>query len=86
VCLQIFASKRRFRAKKPNQFNAPRPPDRPKYALRPQTQARATSEAEVHLPAPGVIEIELPRRGRLRISGRIDPAVVTAALRALVRR
>ena len=38
VCLQIFASKRRFRAKKPNQFNAPRPPDRPKYALRPQTQ------------------------------------------------
>jgi transposase len=47
---------------------------------------RATSEAEVHLPAPGVIEIELPRRGRLRISGPIDPAVVTAALRALVRR
>jgi hypothetical protein len=32
--------------------------------------ARA-SEAEVHLPAPGVIEIELPRRGRLRISGPI---------------
>ena len=47
---------------------------------------RATSEAEVHLPAPGVIEIELPRCGRLRISGPIDPAVVTAALRALVRR
>jgi transposase len=52
-------------------------------AERPPT---ATSEAEVHPPAPGVIEIELPRRGRLRISGRIDPAVVTAALRALVRR
>jgi hypothetical protein len=33
-----------------------------------------------------VIEIDLPRRGRLRISGSIDPAVVTAALRALVRR
>ena len=47
---------------------------------------RATSEAEVHLPAPGVMEIELPRAGRLRISGPIDPAVVTAALRALVRR
>ncbi len=52
-------------------------------AERPPTVA---SEAEVHPPAPGVIEIELPRRGRLRISGRIDPAVVTAALRALVRR
>jgi transposase len=52
-------------------------------AERPPT---ATSEAEVHPPAPGVIEIDLPRRGRLRISGSIDPAVVTAALRALVRR
>jgi transposase len=52
-------------------------------AERPATVA---SEAEVHPPAPGVIEIELPRRGRLRISGRIDPAVVTAALRALMRR
>jgi transposase len=50
-------------------------------AARPPTE---TSEAEVHPHAPGVIEIELPRRGR--ISGSIDPAVVTAALRALVRR
>jgi transposase len=45
-----------------------------------------TSEAEVHPHAQGVIEIDLPRRGRLRISGCVDPAVVTAALRALVRR
>lgn len=34
----------------------------------------------------GVIEIELPEGGRVRISGSVDPAVVTAALRALVRR
>jgi transposase len=34
----------------------------------------------------GVIEIELPKGGRVRISGRVEPAVVTAALRALVRR
>jgi transposase len=34
----------------------------------------------------GVIEIELPRGGRVRISGEVTPAVVTAALRALVRR
>ena len=33
-----------------------------------------------------VIEIELPQGGRVRISGDIEPAVVTAALRALVRR
>jgi transposase len=52
-------------------------------AARPPTE---TSEAEVQPHAPGVIEIDLPRRGRLRISGSIDPAVVTAALRALVRR
>jgi transposase-like protein len=48
--------------------------------------ATETSEAEVHPHAQGVIEIDLPRHGRLRISGCIDPAVVTAALRALVRR
>jgi transposase len=52
-------------------------------AERPPT---ATSETGVHPPAPGVIEIDLPRGGRLRISGSVDPAVVTAALRALVRR
>jgi transposase len=34
----------------------------------------------------GVIEVELPRGGRVRISGGVEPALVTAALRALVRR
>jgi transposase len=52
-------------------------------AARPPTE---TSEAEVHPHAPGVIEIELPRGGRVRISGSVEPVVVTAALRALVRR
>jgi hypothetical protein len=33
-----------------------------------------------------VIEIELARGGWIRISGSVDPAVVTAALRVLVRR
>ena len=37
-------------------------------------------------PAPGVIEIELPRGGRVRISGAAEPAMVAAALRALVGR
>ncbi len=34
----------------------------------------------------GLIEIELPQGGRVRISGMPDPALVTAALQALVRR
>jgi hypothetical protein len=34
----------------------------------------------------GLVEIDLPQGGRVRISGSVEPAVVTAALRALVRR
>jgi transposase len=45
----------------------------------------AASEAKATVPA-GLIEIELPRGGRVRIAGRVAPAVVTAAVRALVRR
>jgi hypothetical protein len=33
-----------------------------------------------------VIKIELSHRRRVRIAGRVEPAVVTAALRVLVRR
>jgi hypothetical protein len=36
--------------------------------------------------AVGVIEVELPQGGRVRISGAVEPAVVSAALRALMRR
>jgi hypothetical protein len=35
---------------------------------------------------PGVIEIELPRGGRVRITGAAEPATVAAALRALLGR
>ena len=37
-------------------------------------------------PDAGVMKIELPRSGRVRISSSVEPAVVTAALRVLVRR
>jgi transposase len=37
-------------------------------------------------PAPGVIEIELPRGGRVRITGAAEPGTVAAALRALLGR
>jgi hypothetical protein len=49
----------------------------------------ASDEAMAAADAPtsgGVIEIELPQGARVRISGKVVPAVVTAALRALVRR
>jgi hypothetical protein len=39
VCPQISAPRTPIQAKKPNVFNATRPPDRPKYAHSPQTQA-----------------------------------------------
>jgi hypothetical protein len=38
VCPQISAPRTPIQAKKPNVFNATRPPDRPKYAHSPQTQ------------------------------------------------
>ncbi len=48
--------------------------------------ATPSSVADV-VPAPsGLIEVELASGGRVRISGAPDPAVVAAALRALVER
>ncbi len=51
----------------------------------PAEPSAAAAEALAE-PAPGVIEIELPRGGRVRISGAVEPATVAAALRALVGR
>ena len=47
-----------------------------------ETRAQ-NAEAEV---SGARLEIELSRGGWVRISGSVDPAVVTAALRVLVRR
>jgi len=46
-------------------------------------EAMAATDA---LTSAGVIEIELSQGARVRISGEVAPAVVTAALRALMRR
>jgi transposase len=46
-------------------------------------EAMAAADA---LTSGGAIEIDLPQGGRVRISGAVEPAVVTAALRALMRR
>jgi hypothetical protein len=47
---------------------------------------RGEAERRPDSALPGVIEIELPHRRRVRIVGGVEPAVVTAALRVLVRR
>jgi transposase len=57
--------------------------------IAPLDETSRTGEAAsaVKATAPvGLIEVELPRGGRVRISGGVEPALVTAALRALVRR
>jgi transposase len=56
--------------------------------IAPPGEASGVGEAasEVATAPVGLIEVELPRGGRVRISGRVEPAVVTAAVRALVRR
>ena len=87
---QLFTWRKRFRAA----FDPPPvEPPVPTFAaveLGPLPGPRGTADepagADVAASA-GVVEIELPEcGGRVRISGAVDPAVVTAALRALVRR
>ncbi|HET6469127.1 MAG TPA: transposase [Geminicoccaceae bacterium] len=50
-----------------------------------ETSGEAIAAADA-LTSGGVIEIELPQGARVRILGEVAPAVVTAALRALMRR
>ncbi len=61
-------------------------PGVPGFAAVEITPATPPSVADA-VPIPsGLIEIELAHGDRVRISGAPDPAVVAAALRALVRR
>jgi transposase len=55
--------------------------------IAPFDETSRMGEAAAKATAPvGLIEVELPRGGRVRICGDVEPALVTAALRALVRR
>jgi transposase len=54
-------------------------------AAGPAEPSAAAPEA-LAAPAPGVIGIELPRGGRVRITGAAEPATVAAALRVLLGR
>ena len=88
---QLFTWRKRFRAG----FGPPTPtPAVPGFAavavaLAPTTLPTLADDA-TRLPATptssGLIEVELPGGGRVRISGAPDPATVTAALRALLVR
>ncbi|HEX6142483.1 MAG TPA: transposase [Geminicoccaceae bacterium] len=85
---QLFTWRKRFRAG----FDLP-PAELPvpafaavELAPKPETSGTADGLVADAVAPAGVIEIELPRGGRVRIAGDVAPAVVTAALRALVRR
>ena len=60
-------------------------PPTPDFAAVAIAPVMPPSVADVPVPS-GLIEIELPDGGRVRISGAPDPAVVAAALRAVVGR
>jgi transposase len=86
---QLFTWRKRWRA----QFEVPAigapPPTFAAVEIATAGEASTVREAasEVKATAPvGLIEVELPQGGRVRISGGVEPALVTAALRALVRR
>ena len=87
---QLFTWRKRFRG---HLGQAPTEPPAPAFAaveLVAVPGARETSDeamaATDAVTSAGVIEIELPQGARVRISGEVAPAVVMAALRALMRR
>jgi transposase len=87
---QLFTWRKRFRGEL---GQAPTEPPAPAFAAvelvavpgATQTSDEAMAGADA-LTSGGVIEIELPQGARVRIAGEVAPAVVTAALRALVWR
>jgi transposase len=81
---QLFTWRKRFRAEVGFPAPAPAVPGFAAVAIAPPLVPAAAGEA-AEAP-PGLIEIELAGGGRVRIAGAPDPAVVTAALRALVGR
>jgi transposase len=92
---QLFTWRKQFRVDLDPSAAAPMPPDFAAVMIAPAAppptasgmEAGASAPMEAGASAPcGLIEIELPQGGRVRISGAPDPATVTAALQVLVRR
>jgi transposase-like protein len=84
---QLFTWRKRFRTESGLPAAVPPAPAFAAVEVAPVSEVAAETAAleSNAVMAGGVIEIELPKGGRVRISGRVEPAVVTAALRALVR-
>jgi transposase len=86
---QLFTWRKRFRG----ELNLPAiTPARPAFAAAELAPVPGASEIAGAPPtgtdsvtSGGLLEIDLPQGGRVRISGAVEPAVVTAALRALMR-
>jgi transposase len=84
---QLFTWRKQFRVDLDPSAAAPMPPDFAAVMIAPAAPPPTASGMEAGASAPcGLIEIELPQGGRVRISGAPDPATVTAALQVLVRR
>jgi transposase len=80
---QLFTWRKRFRA----EVGFPDPaPTMPGFAAVAITPPLAPATADAAEAPSGLIEVELAGGARVRISGAADPAVVTAALRALAGR
>jgi len=81
---QLFAWRKLYRAGPEIERTVPVLPGVPGFAAVEIAPATPPAVADA-VPAPsGLIEIELAGGDRVRISGAPDPAVVAAALRALV--
>ena len=86
---QLFTGRKQFRAELGFAVPAPAVPAFAAVAIAPSSPSlpvESTMPASGTGASPGVIEIELPQGERVRIAGMVDPAMVTAALQALVRR
>jgi transposase len=84
---QLFTWRKQCRVDLDPSAAAPMPPDFAAVMIAPAAPPPTASGMEAGASAPcGLIEIELPQGGRVRISGAPDPATVTAALQVLVRR
>jgi transposase len=84
---QLFTWRKRFRTESGLPTAVPVAPAFAAVEVAPVLEApgEAAPQSDAMM-AGGVIEIELPKGRRVRISGRVEPAMVTAALRALVGR
>jgi transposase len=85
---QLFTWRKRFRAEL--SLPAPAGPAFAAVEFAPVPGALEIAGAPLtgtdSVTSGGLVEIDLPQGGRVRISGAVEPAVVTAALRALMRR